>query len=129
MDIIEILKTDYQRFPANQTYEIYSKNVYFQDPLNQFRGVERYQKMIRFLNNFFKDIKMELHAIERIENTIQTEWTLFLTTPLPWQPRLAITGRSELEIDRDNLISSHIDYWYTSPWDVFKQNFLPARKK
>ena len=29
MDIIEILKDDYQRFPENQTYNIYAKDVYF----------------------------------------------------------------------------------------------------
>jgi len=36
MDIIAILQQDYQRFPLDQTYDIYADNVYFQDPLNQF---------------------------------------------------------------------------------------------
>jgi hypothetical protein len=127
MDIIEILKTDYQRFPENQNYGIYSENVYFRDPLNQFRGIERYQKMIGFLRSFFQNIKMELHSIEKREDTIHTEWTLCLTSPLPWKPRLSIIGRSELTIDRDNLIASHIDYWHSSPWDVIKQNFVVGK--
>jgi len=33
MDIIQILQEDYQRFPAEQTYSIYAKNVFFKDPL------------------------------------------------------------------------------------------------
>jgi hypothetical protein len=28
MDIIQILKEDYQRFPVNQTYSIYAKDVF-----------------------------------------------------------------------------------------------------
>ncbi|NES86393.1 MAG: DUF2358 domain-containing protein [Moorea sp. SIO2B7] len=122
MDIIEILKEDYQRFPFNQTYNIYSSNVYFKDPLNQFRGIERYKKMINFLSTFFNDIKMDLHEIQRTENIIKTEWTLHMTSPLPWKPRLSIPGRSELQLDQDELIISHIDYWNCSPFDVLKQN-------
>ncbi|MEM6403902.1 MAG: DUF2358 domain-containing protein, partial [Cyanobacteria bacterium P01_D01_bin.116] len=33
MDIVEILKEDYQRFPENQTYSIYAEDVYFKDPM------------------------------------------------------------------------------------------------
>ena len=44
MKVVEILNQDYQRFPENQTYEIYAQDVYFKDPLNEFRGVDRYQR-------------------------------------------------------------------------------------
>ena len=33
----EILLEDYQRFPDNQTFDIYAPDVYFKDPLNEFR--------------------------------------------------------------------------------------------
>ena len=46
MDVISILKQDYQKFPTDQNYSIYAENVYFEDPLNKFRGIGRYQKMI-----------------------------------------------------------------------------------
>ncbi|NES71939.1 MAG: DUF2358 domain-containing protein [Okeania sp. SIO2D1] len=123
--IIEILKADYQRFPSNQTYSIYVDDVYFQDPLNKFRGVKRYKKMIAFMSNWFRDIKMVLHDIRRIENIIETDWTLYWTTPLPWQPRIAISGRSELKINREGLIIAHLDYWHCSRFNVLKQHFFP----
>ncbi len=126
MNIVEILKQDYQRFPVNQTFSIYASEVYFKDPLNQFRGVKRYQEMISFLSNFFKDIHMELHEIKRTGAIIETEWTLSMTPPLPWQPRLMIPGRSELKISSDELIIAHIDYWHISRFDALKQVF---RKK
>lgn len=125
MDIINILKTDYERFPVNQTYTIYASAVYFQDPLNEFRGIERYQQMINFISTWFKDVKMDLHDLRREGNTIFTEWTLNWTTPLPWQPRIAIPGRSELTLNQDDLIISHIDYWHCSRWDVIHQHLFP----
>jgi Uncharacterized conserved protein (DUF2358) len=123
MDIIEILKEDYQRFPVNQTYNIYAPDVYFQDPLNKFRGVKRYKEMINFIQTWFLDPKMDLHNIQRLGDTIKTEWTLSWNTPLPWKPRISIPGWSELGLNSDGLIVSHIDYWNCSRLDVVKQHF------
>ncbi len=121
MDIIQILKEDYQKFPVNQTYSVYAENVYFQDPLNKFRGVWRYKLMIKFMETFFLNPKMDLYAIKKEGNMIKTEWTLSWNTPVPWKPRISIPGWSELQIN-DDLIISHIDYWHCSPLDVIKQH-------
>ena len=123
MTIIDILKQDYQQFPENQTYSIYAKDVYFKDPLNQFRGIERYQKMIGFIGQWFLEIQLDLHDISQTENIIKTRWTLSWTTPLPWKPRVSIPGWSELKLNSSGLICSHIDYWDCSRWDVVKQLF------
>ncbi|BAZ44038.1 hypothetical protein NIES4102_10420 [Chondrocystis sp. NIES-4102] len=123
-DLVTILQQDYQRFPLNQTFEIYAQDVYFKDPLNEFRGVKRYQQMIGFLNSFFGNIDMELHQITRQEQQITTQWTLNMTSPLPWKPKLSIPGWSELTVDNNNLIVSHIDYWHISPWNVLRQNLF-----
>ncbi|MEH2206376.1 MAG: DUF2358 domain-containing protein [Nostoc sp.] len=123
MNIIEILKEDYQRFPANQTYSIYAPEVYFKDPLNKFRGVKRYKLMINFIQTWFLNPKMDLHNIQRLGDTIKTEWTLSWNTPLPWKPRISIPGWSELGLNSDGLIISHIDYWNCSRLDVVKQHF------
>lgn len=127
MDIIQILKQDYQRFPTDQTYSIYAQDVYFKDPLNEFRGVERYKQMIKFINICFKNPKLDLHGIERSAATIKTRWTLSWTTPVPWQPRIAIPGWSELTLNADEQIVAHIDYWNCSRWDVLKQHFFPPK--
>lgn len=129
MDIIQILKEDYQRFPADQTYSIYAKDVFFKDPLNQFRGIDRYKQMISFINSWFNEVQMDLHEIHRSEDTIKTRWTLNWTTPLPWKPRIAIPGWSELKLNADELISSHIDYWNCSRLDVLRQHLLPKKTR
>ncbi|MBE8967202.1 DUF2358 domain-containing protein [Nostocales cyanobacterium LEGE 12452] len=124
MDLVEILKEDYQRFPVNQTYSIYAPEVYFQDPMNKFRGVKRYKLMINFIETWFLNPKMDLHNIQRLGDTIKTEWTLSWNTPLPWKPRISIPGWSELGLNSDGLIISHIDYWNCSRLDVVKQHFF-----
>ena len=120
MDIIQILKEDYKRFPVDQTYSIYAEDVYFQDPLNRFNGVEGYKKMIGFINRWFISPTMDLQDIRRTGATIKTEWTLSWNTPLPWKPRIAIPGWSELRLNSGGLIVSHIDYWKCSRLDVVK---------
>jgi hypothetical protein len=122
--LLDILRADYQRFPENQTYDIYASDVYFKDPLNEFRGLKRYQEMIRFIQTWFQDVRMDVADIQQQENSITTEWTLHWTTPLPWRPRIAIPGRSELKLNREGLICSHIDYWHCSRLDVLKQHFF-----
>jgi Uncharacterized conserved protein (DUF2358) len=121
MDILTRLRQDYDRFPVEQTYSLYSTDVYFKDPMTQFRGIERYQQMISFIQTWFIGCHMAVHAIRQDGNTIRTDWTLSWTAPLPWQPRLAISGWSELTINQDGLISQHIDYWHCSRLDVVKQ--------
>jgi hypothetical protein len=127
-DLVEILREDYQRFPADQTFDIYADNVYFKDPLNEFRGLKRYRMMIGFLGSFFGNVEMDLHNITSQEKQIKTEWTLNMTSPLPWKPRLSIPGWSELTVNNDNLIVSHIDYWNISVWNVLRQNFFYTQK-
>ncbi|BAU06356.1 MULTISPECIES: DUF2358 domain-containing protein [Fischerella] len=124
MDIVQILKEDYQRFPANQTYSIYAENVYFQDQVFKFRGIQLYKLMIKFIETFFLNPKMDLHDIQKEGDTIKTKWTLSWNSPLPWKPRISIPGWSELRLNCDGLIISHIDYWNCSRLDVIKQHFF-----
>lgn len=122
-DIVERLKADYARFPKDQSYDLYAEDVYFKDPLNEFRGCDRYREMIGFIDQWFKQPKMDLQDISQTGKFIRTDWTLSWTTPLPWQPRIAIPGWSELTLNDGGLITSHIDYWRCSRWDVVKQHF------
>lgn len=123
MDILDILRQDYRHFPQAQTFSIYSADVFFKDPLNQFRGRERYEKMIVFLGRWFRNIHLELHDLQQNEKTIRSDWTLSMTCPLPWQPHLRISGYSILELNDENLITSHIDHWQAPPLQVFLQIF------
>ncbi len=121
MNTLEIVKADYQRFPYDQTYTIYAEDVYFKDPLNEFRGIKRYQDMIGMMTRWLKQMQLEVQEIYQQDNVIHTKWRLSWTTPLPWKPRVTIPGRSELTLNETDQIISHIDYWDCSKWEVIKQ--------
>ncbi|MEB3883827.1 DUF2358 domain-containing protein [Lyngbya sp. CCY1209] len=128
-DLLEILKRDYQNFPADQTYAIYAEDVYFKDPVNEFSGRDRYQKMIGFMETWFKDIQLDLHGISESGDTIETRWTLSWTVSvLPWRPRVSVPGRSELHVNSEGAIDSHIDYWNCSRLAVLGQVFQQTRR-
>jgi hypothetical protein len=133
-NILDIIKTDYAKFPEAQTYSIYDEDVYFKDPVYNFRGIKQYQKMIGFITFWFKNLNLELHDISRNDNLIKARWTMSWDAPLPWKPRISVTGWSDLTVDKfagalDNgegdreLIISHIDYWECSKFEVIKQHF------
>jgi Uncharacterized conserved protein (DUF2358) len=126
VDIVEALKADYARFPENQTYSLYAADVWFKDPLTSFKGVARYRSTIGFIERWFKAVEMELHHIQQIDQRIDTTWTLRWIAPVPWQPKMAISGRSELTLNEAGLIQSHVDYWDCSRLDVLKQLFFNA---
>ncbi len=125
MDILQLLRADYDRFPENQTYSLYAADVYFKDPMTEFWGVARYQQMIGFIRAWFQDCRMEVHDLQQTGNQIRSDWTLHWTTPLPWRPAIAIAGWSDLTLNTDGLIASHIDYWHCSKLNVLRQH-LPV---
>ena len=134
-DIINTITQDYARFPEAQTYAIYCDDVYFRDPVYQFRGLKQYQKMIGFITYWFRHLKLELHSIERQSELIKTRWTMSWNAPLPWQPRVSVTGWSELTVTDQvsetekaagilEKISAHVDYWDCTKWDLMRQHFV-----
>ena len=124
MDILDQIRLDYQRFPHDQSYHLYADDVYFEDPLNKFRGVDRYRRMIGFISQWFKDVDLQLHDIQYANSSqINSRWTLSWVAPVPWQPRMSIPGRSELGLGEDGKVISHIDYWDCSRLSVLGQLF------
>ncbi|MCS6782775.1 MAG: DUF2358 domain-containing protein [Gloeomargarita sp. SKYBB_i_bin120] len=123
MDILDTLKADYARFPHDQTYSIYAEDIVFADPMMRVRGRKNFQGMIQFLASWFRDIRLDLHAIHQDGPVIHTRWTMSWTAPLPWQPRVTVTGRSELTLNAQGLIQQQIDYWDCSRWELLCQHF------
>ena len=123
MDILDILRADYDRFPKDQTYSIYAEDVYFKDPVYEFRGRDRYQKMIRFIDTWFLNPNIEVHAMQQNGNQIRTDWTLTWQTPLPWKPHIRIPGWSEITLNDTGQIITHLDFWHCSKFEVLRQHF------
>lgn len=53
---------------------------------------------------------------------VRLEWLLSFTQPLPWRPRITVSGRSFVSLDEARTIVTQIvDEWDVSPWSVVRQ--------
>ena len=122
--VCDRIRQDYADFPQHQSYDLYAEDVYFQDPLNRFNGVERYREMIGFIERWFQAPNLELHTLEKVSaSTFHTHWTLSWVTPVPWKPRISIPGWTEYRLSDEGKIMSHIDQWNCSRLEVLGQVF------
>lgn len=122
--VCDRIRQDYANFPADQSYELYAENVYFRDPMNEFTGVDQYQKMIGFIARWFQQPRLVLHRLEKTsEQTFETHWTLSWITPLPWRPTVSVPGWTAYCLNDSGQVCSHIDSWHCSRWAVLGQVF------
>lgn len=122
--VCDRIRQDYANFPHDQSYDLYAEEVFFQDPLNRFTGLARYQAMIAFITRWFQQPRLDLHALEPIAaDCFHTRWTLSWVTPLPWRPPITISGWTEYRLNADGKIISHIDTWDCSRLAVLGQLF------
>ena len=108
MNLIEVVKSDYQKFPQSQTYEIYAPDVFFKDPVYEFRGLGKYQKMIGFITYWFAHLKLELHEIYQQETIIHTQWTMSWNSPLPRLQPFAANPDGHVQLDRLIQLQRHL---------------------
>ena len=124
--VIETLKQDLPTlFERDISYEIYTKDIYFQDPVNKFKGKISYRIIfwtLRFhAQLFFTEIYFDLHDVEQKEDTILAHWTVRGVLRVPWKAKIFFNGYSTYKLTQDNFIYEHIDTWDRKPSEILKQ--------
>jgi hypothetical protein len=129
--LITTLKHDLPTlFETDISYDIYTSDINFKDPVNQFKGKFNYRIIfwtLRFHSRlFFKQIYFDLHDVySQDEQTIIANWTVKGTLRLPWKTQLLFNGYSTYKINESGLIYDHVDVWDRKPKEILKQ-FLPS---
>ncbi|BDA68259.1 hypothetical protein CAL7716_024250 [Calothrix sp. PCC 7716] len=127
--IIQTLNQDLPTlFEKDITYNIYTQDILFKDPVNKFKGKPNYRIVywtLRFhARLFFTNIHFDLHNIAPSdEKTIIANWTVRGTLRLPWKPKLYFNGYSTYKLNQNQLIYEHIDTWDRKPSEILKQFF------
>ncbi|MDJ0676629.1 MAG: DUF2358 domain-containing protein [Calothrix sp. MO_167.B42] len=130
--IITTLKQDLPTlFEKDIDYNIYSQDIYFQDPISKFKYKFNYRIIfwtLRFHGKlFFTQLFFDLHEAEQsAENIILAKWTVRGVLRLPWKAKILFNGYSTYKINQDNLIYEHIDTWDRKPGEILRQ-FLPQK--
>ena len=124
---METLKKDLPTlFEKDISYEIYAKDIYFQDPINKFKGKFNYHIIfwtLRFhARLFFTQIYFDLHDVSQTaQDTILANWTVRGVLRVPWKARIFFNGYSTYTLNKDGLIYNHIDTWDRKPSEILKQ--------
>ena len=126
---IETLKIDLPTlFEKDISYDIYSKNIFFKDPVNKFKGKFNYRIIfwtLRFHGQlFFSELYFDLHEVKQTApDTILATWTVRGTLRVPWKARIFFNGYSTYKTNENGLIYEHIDTWDREPGEILKQFF------
>ncbi|MCT7972545.1 DUF2358 domain-containing protein [Laspinema olomoucense] len=116
-------------FKKDISYDIYRKDIFFKDPVNQFKWKFNYRIIfwtLRFHGQlFFTQLYFDLHDVEQVApDMILANWTVRGTLRLPWKADIFFNGYSNYKLDETGLIYEHIDTWDREPKAILKQ-FLP----
>lgn len=133
-EVIERLKWDLPTlFEKDISYDIYTNDIFFKDPVNTFKWKFNYRIIfwtLRFHGRlFFRELYFDLHDVGQTgEDVILANWTVRGVLRLPWQPRILFNGYSTYKLNQDGLIYEHIDTWDRKPGEILRQ-FFPTEKK
>lgn len=130
--VIKTLEKDLPTlFEKDISYHIYTKDIYFQDPVNTFKGKLNYRIIfwtLRFHGKlFFTELYFDLHDVKQTaEDIILANWTVRGKLRLPWKANIFFNGYSTYKLTKSGLIYEHIDTWDRQPSEILKQ-FLPQK--
>lgn len=115
-------------FEKDISYNIYTSDIFFRDPVNTFRGKFNYRIIfwtLRFhARLFFSEIYFDLHDVrQENEDTIKAEWTVRGTLRVPWKAKIFFNGDSTYKLISERQIYEHIDRWDRQPSEILKQFF------
>jgi hypothetical protein len=125
--VINTLKQDLPTlFAKDISYDIYTRDIYFQDPVNKFKWKFNYRIIfwtLRFhAGLFFTQIYFDLHEVSQTtEDTILAKWTVRGVLRVPWKARIFFNGYSTYKLNSDNLVYEHIDTWDCPPGEILQQ--------
>ncbi len=127
--VLETLQTELPGlFETDLSYDIYTKDIYFRDPVNTFKGKFNYRIIfwtLRFHGQlFFTSLYFDLHDItQTASDTILANWTVRGTLRVPWKALIFFNGYSTYKLTSEGLIYEHIDIWDRQPSEILKQFF------
>ena len=125
--VIKTLKEDLPTlFEKDISYQIYTEDIYFKDPVNTFKYKFNYRIIfwtLRFhARLFFTQIYFDVHEVyQSAKDTILAKWTVRGVLRVPWKAGLLFNGYSTYKLNQDNLIYEHIDTWDRKPGEILRQ--------
>jgi len=130
--VMQTLRNDLPTlFEQDISYDIYTQDILFQDPVNRFEGKFNYRIIfwtLRFHGRlFFTELFFDLHDVSHPQpDVVLATWTVRGRLRVPWKANIFFNGYSTYKLAPEGLIYEHIDTWDLKPSDILRQ-FLPEK--
>lgn len=113
-------------FERDISYDIYAPEIFFQDPVNRFKGKFNYRIIfwtLRFHGRlFFTTLFFDLHDVRQSSpDTIRADWTVRGTLRVPWRAKIFFNGYSTYKLNAKAQIYEHLDTWDRPPGEILRQ--------
>ncbi|XP_076903489.1 uncharacterized protein LOC143558553 [Bidens hawaiensis] len=111
---IRTLRHDFpDLFYKDLTFDIYTDDIVFKDPLNTFYGIQNYKTIFSALRLsgriFFKALWVEvINVWQPVETIIMIRWAVHGISRLPWERRGRFDATSEYKLDKSGKIYQHL---------------------
>ncbi|HEY9750478.1 MAG TPA: DUF2358 domain-containing protein [Allocoleopsis sp.] len=130
--VMQTLRNDLPTlFERDISYDIYTQDILFQDPVNRFKYKFNYRIIfwtLRFHGRlFFTELFFDLHDVSHpTPNVVLATWTVRGKLRVPWNANIFFNGYSTYKLTPQGLIYEHIDTWDRKPSEILRQ-FLPEK--
>jgi hypothetical protein len=130
--VMQTLRNDLPTlFERDISYDIYTQDILFQDPVNRFKYKFNYRIIfwtLRFHGQlFFTELFFDLHDVSHpAPDVVLATWTVRGKLRVPWNANIFFNGYSTYKLTDEGLIYEHIDTWDRKPSEILRQ-FLPEK--
>lgn len=108
--------------PSSEIFaDLLTTNVHWSTPLFSATGLGSVTSNLDGLRNFVIDARVQPINSSNSESEEVVEWLFSFVYPLPWRPRVTISGRSVAFRDTDGTIMRIEDEWNHSPFSIVRQ--------
>ena len=127
--VIQTLRADLPTlFERDISYDIYTTDIWFRDPVNEFKGKFNYRIIfwtLRFhARLFFREIYFDVRDISQTaSDTIIVNWTVRGRLRVPPKGFVFFNGYSNYTLNKRGLIYNHVDTWDRRPTEILQQFF------
>ena len=88
--------------------ELVDKNIEFLDPFNSLKGIENFKKVFYHMFNNVQDPSFIILDYSRNKHKVFLKWKMVFYA---FKSKQFIEGISEITLNNDGKINSHVDYW------------------
>ena len=92
----------------NKFDELLDKNIYFEDPFNKVYGIENFKSIFSNTLNKLDNVEFKVLNIISKNNIFIIKWEMIF---FAFNKNNSIFGLSEVTLNKNKKIFSHIDYW------------------